>query len=86
MRVTKNDKNEFVIDDAPMSLEGEAATDFVAQMKARNDAGPDSMRDRFREQCVSEYRKPRGRCRRPHRARASDHAWLRFTYVQPRER
>jgi len=56
MRVTKIG-NEFVIDDAPMSLSGEAATEFVMQMQARNDAMPDTGRERFRDECVMEYRK-----------------------------
>jgi hypothetical protein len=56
MRVTKNLLGEFVIQDEPMRLEGEEADQFLADMKARDEAGNDPARKQFLAQCAAEYR------------------------------
>lgn len=57
MRVTKNSDGAFVVEDEPMRLEGEAAQQFLADMKARDQAAADPERKRFLDECLAAYRK-----------------------------
>lgn len=56
MRITKNSQGQFVIEDEPLRLEGEAAEQFLSEMKRRDESGNDPERKRFLEECERIYR------------------------------
>jgi hypothetical protein len=53
MRVTKNGNGQFVVEDEPMRLEGEAAAQLLREIDA--DKAVDSTRARFLAECEEAY-------------------------------
>jgi hypothetical protein len=57
MRVIKGEDGNFVVEDEPLTVEGEDAARLVAAMKERDEAPPNSERERFLAECDRVYRK-----------------------------
>jgi hypothetical protein len=55
MRVKKTDKGEFVVEDEPLCLEGEAADKFLADMAKRERTKDSDERRRFLAECDRAY-------------------------------
>jgi len=56
MRVTKNTKGQFVIEDEPMRVEGKAARTLLAEMRTSDGTADDAERKRFLAECEQIYR------------------------------
>jgi len=55
MRVLRDAKGNYTVDDEPMRLTGESAKQFLAEMREREAAPRDERRERFLADCRDTY-------------------------------
>ena len=55
MRVTKNKDGQFVVENEPMRLEGEAAEKFLENMRRREETPETEERKKFLDECRRVY-------------------------------